>query len=83
MQVIDAANEVIDSIDREELARFFALKNDPEDEDAEVLIPVPNALVILSRISELVVYLYNFKLTWHVSDICSENFAILHDDRTS
>ncbi|XP_057424626.1 tripeptidyl-peptidase 2-like isoform X1 [Lotus japonicus] len=34
-EVIDAANEVIDSIDREELARFFALKNDPEDEDAE------------------------------------------------
>jgi hypothetical protein len=35
--VIDAANDVINSIDREELARFFALKNDPEDEDAEVL----------------------------------------------
>ncbi|KAJ1399212.1 Tripeptidyl-peptidase II domain [Sesbania bispinosa] len=34
-EVIDAANEVIDSIDREELAKFFALKNDPEDEDAE------------------------------------------------
>ncbi|GAU24998.1 hypothetical protein TSUD_292090 [Trifolium subterraneum] len=33
--VIDAANNVIDSIDRDELARFFALKNDPEDEDAE------------------------------------------------
>ncbi|KAG4998232.1 hypothetical protein JHK85_029671 [Glycine max] len=34
-EVIDAANEVIDSIDREELAKFFALKNDPEDEEAE------------------------------------------------
>ncbi|KAK2367082.1 tripeptidyl-peptidase [Trifolium repens] len=34
-EVIDAANDVINSIDREELARFFALKNDPEDEDAE------------------------------------------------
>ncbi|XP_027359339.1 tripeptidyl-peptidase 2-like isoform X3 [Abrus precatorius] len=32
-EVIDAANEVIDSIDREELAKFFALKNDPEDEE--------------------------------------------------
>ncbi|RDX94509.1 Tripeptidyl-peptidase 2, partial [Mucuna pruriens] len=34
-EVIDAANEVIDSIDREELAKFFALKNDPEDEEEE------------------------------------------------
>ncbi|KAK7343691.1 hypothetical protein VNO77_12634 [Canavalia gladiata] len=34
-EVIDAANEVIDSIDREELAKFFALKNYPEDEEAE------------------------------------------------
>ncbi|MED6182811.1 tripeptidyl-peptidase II Tpp2 [Stylosanthes scabra] len=34
-KVIDAANEVIDSIDREELAKFFALKNDPEDDEAE------------------------------------------------
>lgn len=41
MQVIGAANDVIDSIDREELAKFFALKNDPEDDDAEVLILVP------------------------------------------
>lgn len=43
MQIIDAANEVIDSIDREELAKFFALKNDPEEEEAEVLIPFPCA----------------------------------------
>jgi predicted ATP-grasp superfamily ATP-dependent carboligase len=41
VQVIDAANDVIESIDREELAKFFALKNDPEDDDAEVLILVP------------------------------------------
>ncbi|CAI8593694.1 unnamed protein product [Vicia faba] len=34
-EVIDAANDVIDSIDREELAKFFALKNDPEDDEAE------------------------------------------------
>ncbi|RDY08828.1 Tripeptidyl-peptidase 2, partial [Mucuna pruriens] len=34
-EVIDAANEVIDSIDREELAKFFALKDDPEDEEEE------------------------------------------------
>ncbi|CAJ1977042.1 unnamed protein product [Sphenostylis stenocarpa] len=34
-EIIDAANEVIDSIDREELAKFFSLKNDPEDEEAE------------------------------------------------
>lgn len=42
LQIIDAANEVIDSIDREELAKFFALKNDPDDEEAEVsLFPMP------------------------------------------
>ena len=34
-EVIVASNDVIDSIDREELAKFFALKNDPENEDAE------------------------------------------------
>ncbi|RDX90815.1 Tripeptidyl-peptidase 2, partial [Mucuna pruriens] len=34
-EVIDAANEVIDSIDRQDLAKFFALKNDPEDEEEE------------------------------------------------
>ncbi|XP_054787399.1 tripeptidyl-peptidase 2 isoform X2 [Prosopis cineraria] len=34
-EIIDAANEVIDSIDREELAKFFALKNNTEDEEAE------------------------------------------------
>ncbi|WRX16951.1 Peptidase S8/S53 domain - like 10 [Theobroma cacao] len=34
-EVIDAANEVVDSIDRDELAKFFSLKSDPEDEEAE------------------------------------------------
>nr|KYP74790.1 Tripeptidyl-peptidase 2 [Cajanus cajan] len=34
-EVINAANEVIESIDREELVKYFALKNDPEDEEAE------------------------------------------------
>ncbi|XP_037496420.1 tripeptidyl-peptidase 2 isoform X2 [Jatropha curcas] len=33
--IIGAANEVIDSIDTEELAKFFSLKSDPEDEEAE------------------------------------------------
>lgn len=45
--MIDAANDVIDSIDCEELAKFFALKNDPEDEEAEVLNLVPILLAIL------------------------------------
>ncbi|GMN44594.1 hypothetical protein TIFTF001_013779 [Ficus carica] len=36
-KIIEAANEVIDSIDKEELAKFFALKSDPEDEEAEKL----------------------------------------------
>ncbi|KAE8668727.1 hypothetical protein F3Y22_tig00112285pilonHSYRG00060 [Hibiscus syriacus] len=34
--VISAQNEVVDSIDRDELAKFFSLKCDPEDEDAEL-----------------------------------------------
>ncbi|XP_075650428.1 tripeptidyl-peptidase 2-like [Castanea sativa] len=34
-EVIDSANEVVDSIDREELAKFISLKSDPEDEEAE------------------------------------------------
>ncbi|XP_050220637.1 tripeptidyl-peptidase 2 isoform X2 [Mercurialis annua] len=33
--IIRAADEVIDSIDRVELAKFFSLKNDPEEEEAE------------------------------------------------
>ncbi|KAJ4838420.1 tripeptidyl-peptidase II Tpp2 [Turnera subulata] len=36
-EVISAANEVINSIDRDELAKFFALKGDPEDEEQEKL----------------------------------------------
>lgn len=38
LQVIDAANEVIDSIDQDELAKYFSQKSDPEDEEAEVWI---------------------------------------------
>lgn len=38
MQIIAAANEVIESIDAEELARYLSLKSDPEDEGAEVSI---------------------------------------------
>ncbi|KAJ6417669.1 hypothetical protein OIU84_001115 [Salix udensis] len=34
-EVIDGANEVIDSIDKDEVAKFFSLKSDPEDEEAE------------------------------------------------
>ncbi|GLT35948.1 hypothetical protein SLA2020_103570 [Shorea laevis] len=34
-EVINAANEVIQSIDRDELAKFFSLRSDPEDEEAE------------------------------------------------
>lgn len=35
-QIITAANEVIDSVDREELAKYFSLKPDPDEEEAEV-----------------------------------------------
>lgn len=34
-EIINAANEVIDSIDREELAKIFALKSDLDDEEAQ------------------------------------------------
>lgn len=36
VQVIKAANEVVDSIDTDELAKYLAIKSDPEDEEAEV-----------------------------------------------
>ncbi|XP_020085377.1 tripeptidyl-peptidase 2 isoform X2 [Ananas comosus] len=34
-EIITAANEVIDSVDREELAKYFSLKPDPDEEEAE------------------------------------------------
>ncbi|KAG2401576.1 Tripeptidyl-peptidase 2 [Vigna angularis] len=34
-EIIDAANEVIDSVDKQELAKFLALKHDPGDEEVE------------------------------------------------
>lgn len=39
LQVIAAADEVIDSIDREELAKCLSLKPDPDDEEAQVMLP--------------------------------------------
>ncbi|CAN1158776.1 Tripeptidyl-peptidase 2 [Linum perenne] len=36
-EVIATANEVISSVDKEELAKFFSFKPDPEDEEAEKL----------------------------------------------
>ncbi|KAF8379520.1 hypothetical protein HHK36_028958 [Tetracentron sinense] len=34
-EVIDAANEVVDSIDTDELTKYFSVKSDPEDDEAE------------------------------------------------
>ncbi|KAL8557152.1 hypothetical protein ACS0TY_004563 [Phlomoides rotata] len=34
-EIIAAANEVIESIDTDQLAKYFSLKSDPDDEDAE------------------------------------------------
>ncbi|CAL5327911.1 unnamed protein product [Camellia sinensis] len=34
-EIIDAADEVIDSVDTDELAKYFSFKSDPEDEGAE------------------------------------------------
>ncbi|XP_065030404.1 tripeptidyl-peptidase 2-like isoform X1 [Musa acuminata AAA Group] len=34
-RIIDAANEVIESIDQEELLKYLSIKSDPEDEEAE------------------------------------------------
>uniref|UniRef100_A0A5B6YUZ2 Tripeptidyl-peptidase 2 n=1 Tax=Davidia involucrata TaxID=16924 RepID=A0A5B6YUZ2_DAVIN len=36
-EVIAAADEVVDSVDRDELAKYFFIKSDPEDEGAERL----------------------------------------------
>lgn len=36
VQIIDAANEVVGSVDVDELARFLLQKSEPEDEEAEV-----------------------------------------------
>ena len=40
LQIIEAADEVVDSVDTDELMKYFAFKNDPEDEGAEVCIYV-------------------------------------------
>lgn len=37
-QIIAAADEVVESIDRDELARFLSIKGDPEEEEFEVLV---------------------------------------------
>ena len=37
VQVIAAADEVVDSIDKEELAKYLSLNSDPEDEEAQVI----------------------------------------------
>ncbi|XP_042510355.1 tripeptidyl-peptidase 2 [Macadamia integrifolia] len=34
-EVIDAANDVIDSIDKDELAKYFSVNSDPEDDEGE------------------------------------------------
>lgn len=38
LQIISAADEVIASIDRDELAKCCALRSDPEDEATEVSV---------------------------------------------
>lgn len=38
LQIISAADEVVASIDRDELARYCALRSDPEDEATEVSV---------------------------------------------
>lgn len=38
LQIVGAADEVIGSIDTDELAKYFSLKSDPDDEGAEVSI---------------------------------------------
>jgi hypothetical protein len=62
LQILDAANEVIDSIDREELAKIFALKNDPDDEEAEVLISFSCAFKYPCTYLCITAVLYLFKI---------------------
>ncbi|KAI3920187.1 hypothetical protein MKX01_017844 [Papaver californicum] len=37
LKLIDAANEVIDSVDKDELLKFFSVNYDPEDDKAEAM----------------------------------------------
>ncbi|KAK1307536.1 hypothetical protein QJS10_CPA09g01678 [Acorus calamus] len=34
-EIINAANEVVNSVDKEELAKYFSVKSDPDDKEAE------------------------------------------------
>lgn len=38
LQIIDAADEVVDSVDKDEITKYFSVKSDPEDEGGEVCI---------------------------------------------
>lgn len=46
LQIIDAADEVADSVDKDELAKYFSVKSDPEDEGGEVCIYVANCFLV-------------------------------------
>lgn len=58
LQVIEAANEVVDSVDQDELAKFFSQRIDPEDEETEVCIHVNLNLFFLF-----------FKNSWNPFDL--------------
>lgn len=47
VQIVTAAEEVIDSINKDELARYFSLKSDPDDEGAEVGLQASRILFIV------------------------------------
>lgn len=60
VQVISAADEVADSVDRDELAKYFAIKSEPEDEEAEVCILLSLPLHLLFFFSCFL----NFQDSW-------------------
>ena len=65
MHVIDASSYLIDSIHKEELAKYFAIKSDLEDQDAKVLILVPmHCFFFFCRIWRLLIY---YKLSTIIS----------------
>lgn len=47
LQIISAVDEVVASIDRDELAKYCALRSDPEDEATEVSVHLLVFLLLL------------------------------------
>lgn len=86
LQIIDAADEVVDSVDKDELAKYFSVKNDPEDEGAEVRIYVASCFS-QSKASRKPITEALFSILWYggrkercwfsvtIASVCEENLT--------